>query len=402
MRPGPGAARQRDLLVGTTAVAVITDATLLPFYPKLFSEAFGVEDPQHVGTYLAMTCLTVMLVLPVWARLERRFSTLELLWVGQLGAGTLALLSFAAPTLPLFWVCSLAMVVFKASYLLVYPYVMRLEDPSRHADTIGLLTVIVHLGGITGATIGGWVLEHHEPRSAFLVMAAGDFLQMLVSRYLVSRGARPPAEAAARRGEVSEGEVAGGEPRGATGALVKLGLVMAAFYLCVFIVRPFFVPYWLTRSPGSGELVSGWVYSIPAWASLVALAVQRAGWSRPRPLWVLLVVAAGGLAAQCLWSPWLVIAGRFVFGWAVFRAMVDLDLVLFRCSPPSSYARDFSRMNLCQQGGVLVAFSAAGTAVAAGGLLVPFLVAIVGVGCLALAHATLGEVLVPMGAEVRS
>lgn len=399
MSAPPSAARQRDLLVGTTAVAVVTDAVLLPFYPKLFSDAFGVDDPQHVGIYLAATCLIVMLVLPLWARLEQRWSTLPLLVIGQLGAGILALASFAATELWVFWACSLTMVLFKATYLLVYPYVMRLEDPGKHADTIGLLTVIVHLGGITGATIGGWVLQHHDPRAAYLVMAAGDFLQMFVSVYLVRRGARPPGredQPGARSAEQSSKSHAIGP------ALAKLGLVMIVFYFCAFIVRPFIVPYWLTRSPASTELVSGWIYSIPAWASLAALAVQRAGWSRPRSLWMLLLVAGGGLAMQCLSAPWVIITGRFVFGWAVFRAMVSLDLVLFQVSPPSRYARDFSRMNLCQQGGVLVAFSAAGTAVAAGGLLVPFLVAIVGVACLALAHAVLGGAMVPARAEVQS
>ena len=189
---GIGPARQRDLLIATTAGAVITDATLIPFYPRLFSTAFGVEDPRHVGLYLAATCLIVMVVLPVWARLERRWSTLQLLCLGQFGAGSLALASYAMNELRWFWLCSLTMIVFKASYLLVYPYVMRLEPKSRHAQTIGLLTVIVHLGGIMGATIGGWVLEHHDPRAAYLVMAAADFVQMGVSIYLLRRGARAP------------------------------------------------------------------------------------------------------------------------------------------------------------------------------------------------------------------
>ncbi|MEM7151286.1 MAG: MFS transporter [Myxococcota bacterium] len=382
--PGPSASIQRDLLIGTTAVAVVTDATLLPFFPDMFRESFGVDDPRHVGMYLAATCLTVMLVLPVWARIERRWSTLRLLTVGQAGAGALALASFAASSVEVFWACSLAMVTFKASYLLVYPYVMRLEDESNHERTIGLLTVIVHLGAIAGATIGGWVLEHYAPRAGYLVMAAGDFAMMFVSMGLVRRGATVPQREAKTHGEERF------DPRVVARALAKLGAVMAVFYFAVFMVRPFFVAYWSTLSESGGELVAGWVFSIPAWASLAALALDRRRPPRPRSLWAYLPLIGLGLALQCVPQPAVIIIGRFVFGWGVFRAMVKLDLALFATSPPSRYARDFSRMNLCQQGGVLVAFYAAGAAVAEGGLVWPFFVAIGAMLLVALAHLAVG------------
>ena len=85
------ATAQRRALILTTLIAVVSDAMLIPFYPKLFREAFAVTDPRHVGSYLAATCLTVILALPLWARLERRVSTLRLLVVAQAFAGLLSL-----------------------------------------------------------------------------------------------------------------------------------------------------------------------------------------------------------------------------------------------------------------------------------------------------------------------
>lgn len=371
---------QRHLLLVTTAVAVVSDAMLIPFYPNLFAESFGVTDPRMVGTYLAATCLVAMIALPGWAWLEKYVPTLVILLFSQLAAGLCSLGCFAVSELWQFWLVALLMIVFKASYLLVYPYLLRLEDKSQHARTIGLLTVIVHLGGIAGATFGGWVLQRFSPQHAFVGMAMGDFMQMLACVILVICGARPP---------VVVGEVAGVSPEPKMARrirLAKLGSVMMLFYFGVFVIRPFFVAYWGTRSAFDGELISGWVFSIPAWMALACLAYQhRSGTSSP-PILRSLAIAVVGLGLQMVPAPAAIIVGRCIFGWCAFRAMVQLDLLIFEKSPPESYAADFSRMNICQQLGVLVAFYGAGYVVAAGGLVIPFVVACGGLGLTAFAY----------------
>jgi len=377
----PLSALQCRLLLVTTAVAVVSDATLIPFYPKLFADAFAVTDPQHVGLYLAATCLTVMVALPFWARLEREIPTLQLLLVGQFCAGLLSLACFSATRLYEFWLLSLGVIVFKTSYLLVYPYVMRLEAKSKHADTIALLTVIVHLGGIAGAAMGGALLESFAPQTAFIVMAAGDFLQMGVCVWLLAKGARAPtaAEAEANTGVTTDRTTP-------AFSLTQLSMVMLIYYFAVFVVRPFFVPYWTMRTTWDSELLSGWIFSIPAWMSLGSLAVRRHRKPRPVALGVVLAVGCAGLVLQSFPFVAAIVVGRCVFGWSVFRAMVDLDLMLFEMSAPESYARNFSYMNFCQQLGVLVAFYAAGAAVSSGGLVLPFVIAVFGFVATGVAH----------------
>jgi len=355
----------KSFLVSTTALAVVSDSMLIPFYPQFFADSFGVTDPRHVGIYLAATCFTVMLAFPGWAHLAKKIAPLRVLLFTQLAAGLLSIGCFACTNVVAFWLVSLSMLVFKASYLLIYPYVMSLEDKANHAATIGLLSVIVHLGGIAGALLGGAVLQAFEPRHAFLVMAAGDFLQMVVCLFSVnsaaSRAAEPAPEAtpttAARKG-----------------AVYRLGLVMFVFYFSAFLVRPFFASYWESISSLRSPLVSGFVFAIPGLVALLALWLRKGDTPIPRAI----VLGTVGLLLQAAPFEAVVLAGRCIFGWALFHAIVKLDLLLFELSTPESYATDFGKINICQQLGVLVSSFTAGTLVVSHGLRIPFFAAAVG------------------------
>ncbi|MEM6731601.1 MAG: MFS transporter [Myxococcota bacterium] len=360
---------QRIALITTTAIAVVSDAVLVPFYPQLFESAFGVDEPSHVGIYLAATCLTVMFMLPLWAELGRRIPTLALLAVAQAGAGTLSLVCFASTDLAQFWIISLTMIVFKASYLLVYPYLMRLTDETNHVQTIGLLTVIVHLGAILGAVIGGWILSVSSPRHGFIAMAIGDFAQMAVCMYLLARGARGPQDSSEDSGRFMESLRDGRWVQ-----VAKLASVMFALYLSAFVLRPFFVQYWTMRSLSDSELIAGLVFSIPAWMSLACLFYQRRN-PTPPPILRSFALCTLGLLLQCVPSVPLLVLGLALFGWSLFRAMVHLDALIFETSPPELYATAFSQMHFFQQLGALVGFYVAGSAVAQHGLVAPFAVA---------------------------
>ncbi|MEM9695794.1 MAG: MFS transporter, partial [Myxococcota bacterium] len=105
----------RNVLLMTTAIAVVSDALLIPFFPDLFRQRFEVESSTHIGVYLAATCLVVVFVLPLWARLERRIGALPVLILAQAAAGSLAVACHFCTDLVSFWVLSLTMVAFKAS-----------------------------------------------------------------------------------------------------------------------------------------------------------------------------------------------------------------------------------------------------------------------------------------------
>ena len=175
----------RTCLIMMTALAVITDNLIIPFYPQYFAERFDNPPEQHVGLYLAVVSLVVMAVFPLWARLAKRVHPVRILISAQLMAGSLTAACYFIDSLPLFWVVSLLMVVFKGSYLLMYPYVMGLVGADQQVRTIGLLSVVVHLGAIAGATLGGGVLHYLSPARMFVLMGLMDFVQMAVSLLLL-------------------------------------------------------------------------------------------------------------------------------------------------------------------------------------------------------------------------
>lgn len=361
-------------LVGITIAAVVSDSMLLPFYPHFFASVFGITDPGHIGLYLSACCLTIVLAFPMWARVSRRIPVLQLLIPTQLAAGGLSILCYWAETPVSFWILSLVMLAFKGSYLLVYPMIMAAERKDNHGNTIGLLSVVVHIGGIAGAVLGGVVLQWFEPRQVFLVMAVSDFLQTGVCLYLLRR---PDA-----RADSAEPSTATPEKSRVTSTVIyKLGLVMFLFYFSAYLTRPFFVRYWESVTGAEGEVLSGLVFAIPAGIAVLALWLNfRRGHTRSPGDGLLTAMMLGsvGLALQGLNQEWLILAGRCLFGWALFQATVQLDQLLFALSQPESYATDFSKINIFQQLGVLAAASSAGGLVGLLGLQIPFAVAAAG------------------------
>ncbi|MEX2474058.1 MFS transporter [Marinobacter sp.] len=361
-------------LVAITIAAVVSDSMLLPFYPHFFASVFGITDPGHIGLYLSACCLTIVLAFPMWARVSRRIPVLQLLIPTQLAAGVLSILCYWAETPVSFWILSLVMLVFKGSYLLVYPMIMAAERRDNHGNTIGLLSVVVHMGGIAGAVLGGVVLQWFEPRQVFLVMAVSDFLQTGVCLYLIRRpDSRPePPEPAT---------TAPAKSRVTPAVIYKLGLVMFLFYFSAYLTRPFFVRYWESVTGTEGEILAGLVFAIPAGIAMLALWLNFRRGSTRSPgdgLLTAMVLGSIGLALQGLNQEWLILSGRCLFGWALFQATVQLDQLLFALSHPDTYATDFSKINIFQQLGVLAAASSAGGLVSLLGLQVPFAVAAAG------------------------
>lgn len=357
-------------LVLMTAIAVISDSMLHPFYPQYFAEVFGVVDPQHVGLYIASCSFTVLVAFPGWALLARKVGVIRLLIATQIATGVLALICGGLASLPWFWVVSLAMMVFKASYLLIYPYVMTLESEEHHVGTISLLAFVVYFGNILAALLAGAVFEWVDHRSLFVVMAGGDALQILICLYLEGRPAPVPAADAEAAAE------AGVRPRAPARFVAKLGTVMLIMYFSAYLTEPFFSTYWERVSAVDNKVLTGLVFALPGIAALLGLwanARERGGKSPFARIAPAIVLAACSLWLQASGSAPAVLLGRFVYGWALFQAMVRLDSLLFRVATPEEYAVAFSKLNLFQGLGVLVASLVAGTLASSLGLVATFL-----------------------------
>jgi predicted MFS family arabinose efflux permease len=372
----------RTALILLTIVSVTADTMILPFYPQFFSQAFGIDSLAHVGYYLAACCLTVMLTFPLWAKVARHVHELPLWVITQTLAGLLGIACYFTTSLWQFWLLSQLMLCLKASYLLIYPYVLRLEERDSHLGLVGLFAVLMQLGGILGAVIGGFLLEQFSPRSLYLWMAASDALQVLVCGYLMWR---------LRQGWRTDAHAGPSKSRGWTPHVLRLGLLAMVFYASAFFIRPFFTPFWQELNAGSwlaSVSVSGWIFALPGWVALLGLWVNH---KRPgsddhgQVLLLAMLYGMVGLWLQASADTALVLIGRLMYAWALFQITVRLELWLFAHSEPEFYGQDFSKLHLMQNVGVIAASLSVGHWVSAWGTASTFLLASIGLFMCALA-----------------
>ncbi|SEL67690.1 Predicted arabinose efflux permease, MFS family [Aquimarina amphilecti] len=366
----------KNFLIVMTLVAVVSDYLLHPFYPQFFEARFGITDPELVGYYFAAICFMVMISFPFWAYISKKVTELNILIYTQLIAGILALCCYVTTSYLNFWIISLLMILFKGSYLLVYPYILKIITKKEHPKTIGLLSVVVHLGGILGAVIGGATVDFIDASYIFLIMALGDFIQMGMSAYLLKSKKYNTTK-------VSEPEVSSKQPTKMIpkGFILKIGLITMILYFSDFLIRPFFATYWESISTHNSKLVSGTIYAIPGFVALIALWINTKR-KQTNNVWQqmvsILLIGITGLFLQGLSTEITVIIGRIIYGWAIFQGVVKFDVLLFKFSTPDSYAMDYSKVHFFQNLGVLLSSFSVGLLVDNHGLRIPFLVALGG------------------------
>jgi predicted MFS family arabinose efflux permease len=350
----------------------------------------------HVGAYIAAISIAVMFTLPLWARVARHVETMHLLLATQCAAGVLCVASYWAGSVEAYWVLSMLMFMCKSSYLLMYPYLMRLLPSGEHGHTIGLLSVVVHFGGIAGAVSGGWVMDSLGPAACLWLMAAGDFGQMLLCAWLIRSGRLV-------RIHGTDGDSLKTKSLRIAPAVLKLCALVMLFDFCVYLVRPFFSLYWEQLVPASGQAQAGLVFAIPGGVALLALVLNKraaeAGRPVRDPVFGNLLLAAVGLLLQAAPSATAVLAGRLLFGWGLFQLIVKLEVILFRLSARETYGRDFSLFNFFQNLGVLLASYAAGAIVERYDIAVTFGLAAAGLAVTAMLERLWPELDRPAQAE---
>ncbi|MCV2884418.1 MFS transporter [Aestuariibacter sp. AA17] len=368
----------RTCLIALTVISVVCDTMLLPFYPQFFAREFAMESSVHTGAYIAMNCVTVMLALPFWAALAKRVNEVHIWVYTQLAAASLGLICYFATDLVTFWIASQLMLVFKASYLLIYPFVLRLEEKHKHLGIVGLFSVLMHFGGIGGALVGGWIFETFAPRDVFLVSLSGDLLQVGICLWLIQRlSLAATYSASAVKHETK---------RASTPSFIWwIGAATLGVYAFAFLARPFFATHWLSLSSDASETLAGFVYALPAWTALTMLCFNhyRSKIRVPRlhqhhTFMLSLAVASAGLFLHTSTQFEIIVLGRILLGIAMFQLTVLLEVMLFERSEPKHYAKDFSLVHIFQNLGVIAASLTAGVLVSGNAITQPFYAASAG------------------------
>nr|WP_320199685.1 MFS transporter [Agrobacterium sp. rho-13.3]MDX8309204.1 MFS transporter [Agrobacterium sp. rho-13.3] len=363
----------RLALFAMTAIAVISDTMLLPYYPQLFEARFEITSSFTVGLYLASISLAVMLAFPVWVAIAKKRDTISVLIWTQVAAGALSFACYASENIASFWVFSLLMVCFKASYLLMYPYVIAKQPVEKHSTTIGALAVIVHFGGIVGAISGSEIVGSYGYALPYVAMALGDVLQASICAVLLkTMSQEAPAPASEERQNLTK--LTSHEVKSFTSLLC----VMFLFYFGFYMSMPFMTVWWQSISGETMQQWTGLVYAIPGFVAVAILARDHK-WDKGKQAWrrneAGLALTAIGLIIQAFPNPASIIVGRIIYGIGLYRVTTGLDALFFERAQKHRYASGFSFLNIARNSGVMLAALASGLLVQQLGDGIPFLFA---------------------------
>ena len=371
----------RLALILLTVISVVCDTLLLPFYPQFFASEFAISNATIIGLFVANCCITVMVALPLWAKVAKKYNELALWLITQVIAAGFGVLCYFATTAWEFWLYYQLMLVLKASYLLIYPFALRLEQQTKHLSIIGLFSVLMHFGAIGGALIGGYFFSLGEPRYALLLSSAGDMVQVLLCAYLMY----------SLKTGIYQQAITTETPRARTPYFIwQFCFLSVVVYFSAFLIRPFFTTHWQALSAQSSTFQSAVVYAIPAFAALLMLIFNHVRHHLPLPmlsrsttLLCALILGAVGLYLQAQESVGLVILSRVLYGFALFQVMVLLEVMLFAKSEPAHYGSDFAKVHIAQNIGVILASLLVGMSVEHLSTMVVFYFAAIGFASLA-------------------
>ena len=358
-------------LIIITLIAVISDSMLLPFYPQFFLKEFTIDSPILVGSYIAAISSIIMVSFPAWAYVAKNKRILHLLIYTQLAASLLSIICYFTHTFNYFLIISLIMFSIKGSYLLIYPLLMRLETKNKQGKTIGLLSVIVHLGALLGAIVGGSILHFFNPKQVFLIMAVADITQAAMC-YFINHNFNSELNLSPREKS---------QPTLNYNFIFKIGLMVLIFYFSAFLTRPFFSSYWELASGSNNTMISSIIYAIPALAAMICLLLDYVYFNMTnhrKRINIYFFAGFLGLMLQSIPNISSLVIGRILYGWAFFRITIQLDLVVFELSKPENYALDFSKIHFFQNLGPLLASLVAASLVVHVGYQFTFIIAAIG------------------------
>ncbi len=350
--------KTNHLLILVTFSAVVFDSLLVPFFPMFFEQVFGIIKPIFTGYYLATMTLIVLIGFPIWGWVSKRVETFSLLMLTQSLSALLGVYCYYINNLYFFLFASFLMYFLKSSFLLIYPLIIKIENTQSHGNTIGILTLILHLGIIFGACIGGFVMEATNPKNIYLLMSAGDILQAILCLYLHTKKTEA-AKIISELGNTKDIKISF-QPK----HLLLLSTIGFLFYFSILLPRPFFVVYWEEVYKGSHSTVlSACAFSLTAITGIGALFYN---YYRPNilppitsiPLYIIYGII--GISLQSNPNIACIISGRILFGFALFQVMILIDHCVFYYNQPENHERYYSVLHLFQGIGTLIAGFSAG------------------------------------------
>lgn len=389
-----------SLLLCCGFLFVFTETVLSPFYPQFFQQVFGRTDLALTGNYVATCRLTVLLAAPLWGLLSRRIDAIKLLVIGQSIAALLTACLSLASDLTIFFVLTIALLLFKSSYFLFYSALIELQGKAQQAKTVGQVQLVVHLALIASTLASAWVLSFEHPLQLFLLVAVLDVIQVgLCVMVLRQRKIPESGQSLAPKSSFDQTQdlqsglpvepqqaiapTIAHEPCPASSlvqgwpvtTIIGYGLLVLAFSMATNAVRPYLTAYSM-KVMQLDRLQSAWLYLLPSLMALCAYPLLKSKWlhqhsfgQRYAVLLGLLVLSLLGQALASHIS--LLFLSRMLFGLSLLLAQAQLELYLFQNAAHSPHWY-FSLASTTQHAGQLLAPLAAALVVGIYGLVAPF------------------------------
>jgi len=346
-------------------LAALAESLPAPFYPKIFKETFGINDPEYTGIYLCILRLTFMLSYPVWAWVSKNINLFRLLSMTQFIAGVASIYCGLTNDVSVFYACSILMVLFKSSYLLLYPYLISQSE--NKASTVTRLGIFVHLSMIISAISGAYILDKISVQYLFIIIGLFDFIQMGISSRLTD------IQNVIQLQPTSE-SISFDKTR-----LLWICMITFMFYLSSTLIRPFYTEFIIERyAPQADYTLAAVLFIIPSLSALFLLPLAGKGSIVKNTTFIcsiILCISVVLFLQTYVNSLISEIVLRSLFGMAIFLIFVYLDTSFFETTSGKDSARAYSLLHITQNIAYMTAPLLAGFLVASDGYAGPFIVA---------------------------
>ncbi|MDN4073973.1 MFS transporter [Fictibacillus terranigra] len=305
---------------------VFTEVLFSPFYPQFFQKVFGVSDLQFTGNYLFLCRLSVVAASPVWGWLSKKVDRKRLLLIGQAGTGLSCGMMALAVTETQFAVWSLILLLFKSSYLLLYP--LLLESAMDQKKVTANYHALAQCAAAGAALASSWLIQLKDPLSVFWWIGGLDLLQALICMAVLSK---TKTESRIHKTPIPASASAARKSRDLY-FLMKLGITVFTLHFAVTLIRPLFTVY-TEAEYGSSYVESSFLFLLPSFMTLAALPVMKKLKSEnlrnvymiSGAMVLISILLQGGSSTFVLFT-----AGRCLFGFFLAICLASLDMSLFQ------------------------------------------------------------------------